>query len=113
MNLRAKLTKIGTVFKINCKTSLNVSKMINKKAIKELISAGIKLEDAPNVLSCSLASIYRLKSKIKSKLIRSTRKMAREAGVSKGTIRKIIKDDLKAMSRTRTRHHLITNSIKA
>ena len=95
--------------------------MINKKAIKELISAGMKPTDYANVVSCCLASVYRLKnesddkfrpqkhpggcpqtartptliesvkSKIKSNAIRSMRKMAREAGVSEGAIRKIIK----------------------
>ena len=39
--------------------------------------------------------------------------MTREARVSEGTIRKIIKDDLKAKSRGRTRYHLITDLIKA
>ena len=41
------------------------------------------------------------------------RKIAKEAGVSEGTIRKIIKYNLKAKSRARTRRHLITDSIKA
>ena len=49
------------------------------------------------------AFIKNVKSKIKSDPIRSVRKMAREAGVSEGTIKKIIKDDLKAKSRARTR----------
>ena len=48
------------------------------------------------------ALIKNIKSKIKSNPIRSMRKMAREAGESEGTIRKIIKDDLKAKSRART-----------
>ena len=58
------------------------------------------------------ALIKRFKSKIKINPIRSMRKMAREAGVSEDTIRKIIKDDLKAKSRARTRRHLIIDSIK-
>ena len=36
--------------------------MINKKAIKELISAGMKPADVPNGLSCSLVSVYRLEN---------------------------------------------------
>ena len=100
-------------------------KMIDKRPIKELISAGLKPAHIANVLSCSLTSVYRLKnesddkcrphkhprghprttrtpaltksvkSKIKSNPKRSMRKMAREAGVSEDPIRKIIKDDLK------------------
>ena len=69
MNLRAKFTNIGdqwvrsplsiVVFKINCETFLNVSKMIDKKAIKKLISAGMKPAD---VLRCGLASVHSLKN---------------------------------------------------
>ena len=114
--------------------------MIDKKPIKELISKGIKPADVADVLSCSLVSVYRLKndsadkcwlqkhpgeppqtartpaliksvkSIIKSNPVRSMRNMAKEAGVSKVTIKKIIKDDLKAKSRARTRPHLITDS---
>ena len=58
------------------------------------------------------ALIKSVREKIRRQPVRSMRKMAKEAGVSDFTIRKVVKEDLKAKSRARTKRQLITRNQK-
>ena len=58
------------------------------------------------------ALVQAIRSRIKRNPIRSMRKMARELKVGATTVRKVVKDDLKAKSRARTKKQLITESCK-
>lgn len=56
--------------------------------------------------------ISSIKKKIMRNPVRSMRKMAREAGVSEFTVRKIVKNDCVAKSRARKKTHIITERIR-
>ena len=56
--------------------------------------------------------VLKVKNRIKYNPVRSMRKMANEMGISEPTMRRIIKEDLGAKSRARTKHHLLTKALK-
>lgn len=55
----------------------------------------------------TVGMVKSIRSKIRYNPVRSMRRMAREAGVSEKTIRRIVHEDLGAKSRARTKKHLI------
>lgn len=116
--------------------------MIDKYKIYELLCAQKSVAEILDEVKCSKATFYRIKalmgkppivrkpgqgrkrtvrtsklirsikSKIRRNPVRSMRLMAREAGVSEKTVRRVVKFDLKAKSRVRERRHLITERIR-
>ena len=117
-------------------------KEIDKYKIYELLRAQKRVEEILSKVKCSRATFYRvkasigkppivrksgqgrkrtvrtsklirsIKAKIRRNSLRSMRQLAREAGVSENTVRRVVKLNLKAKSRVRERRHLITERIR-
>lgn len=117
--------------------------MYDKSYLCNLIYAQKSTEDICRLVGCHRSTVFRMKLKIavgntsrkpgsgrprsartaalitsiKNKIawnpIRSMRKMAKQANVSPSTIRRVVKLDLGAKSRSRTKRHLITKRIKS
>jgi Asp-tRNA(Asn)/Glu-tRNA(Gln) amidotransferase C subunit len=116
--------------------------MHDKWKLRELLSAGKEVQEISQELGCHYSTVYRAKqtwldppkvrkpgsgrkptvttpalirsidTKIKRNPNRSMRKMAREGNVSEFTVRKIVKNVLKAKSRAKLKRHLLTEKTR-
>ena len=116
--------------------------MFAKELVCSLLLAQKPVNEIAAIVGCHLATVYRIKrsllngqcsrkprsgrprfahtakviksvkKKVKRNTVRSIRKLVKEAGISKSSMQRLVKDDLKVSSRARVKNHLITERIK-
>ena len=116
--------------------------MYAKEVVTSLLLAQKPVKQIAKIVGCHLATVYRIqrslldgprprkpgsgrprsartpkvirsvRDKVRRNPIRSIRKLAKEAGISKTTMQRLVKDDLKCSSRARVKRHLVTDRIK-